>query len=83
MVLNYSIKDLHEGLTKKKFSSVDLVKESFATIEKINPKVNACITTRLKKDAIEEAKKCDKERHDDSPILFGIPFVMKDSYITK
>ena len=83
MILDQSIRELSEGLRRKKFSSVDLVTESFATIEKTNPKVNACITVREKKEALEEAKASDSTRSDNSSPLAGIPFVLKDSYVTK
>jgi aspartyl-tRNA(Asn)/glutamyl-tRNA(Gln) amidotransferase subunit A len=83
MLLDLSIRELASGLRKKKFSSVDLVTESFTTIGKINPAVNACITIREKSDAVAEAKKCDASLANAVSPLFGIPFVLKDSYVTK
>jgi aspartyl-tRNA(Asn)/glutamyl-tRNA(Gln) amidotransferase subunit A len=83
MILDLSIRDLADGLKRKKFSSVDLITESFSTIEKVNPQVNACITIREKKAALSEAKKSDDTRSKNSSLLNGIPFVIKDSYVTK
>lgn len=83
MLLDQSITELSSGLQKKKFTSVDIVTECFANIETFNPTINACITVVDKTEVLKAAKKCDETRTPQSGPLFGIPFVMKDSYVTK
>ena len=83
MVLDKSILELSEGLRRKEFFSADLIKESFATIERVNPKVNACITVREKKEVLAEAEKKDRDRPTNASALYGMPFVLKDSYVTR
>ncbi len=83
MLLSKSIKDLHILLQKKSISSVDLVEESYKNIEKLNPVLNNFITVREKKGVIDEAEKKDSSRQNDDPILSGIPYSLKDAYVTK
>lgn len=83
MLLDRTLKELAEGLKKKEFSSCDLVRESFAAIERVNPKVNAFITIREKETVLAEAQDKDNKRFVDTPQLYGIPFVLKDSYVTR
>jgi len=83
MLLDKSIKELAEGLRKKEFSSEDLVKECFANIEKLDNKINAFITIVDKKKAIKEAQEKNKQRKADVSPLYGIPFVLKDVYVTR
>ena len=47
MLFDLSIKELHQGLKEKKFSSQDLVKECYTNIEHLNPTVNAFIRSWL------------------------------------
>jgi len=49
MLLNKSVKELHELLQKKEISSVDLVNESYKIIEKLNKTLYNFITVREKK----------------------------------
>lgn len=83
MLIDLSIGELAQGLRKKTFTSLDLVEECFSTIEKLNPSVNACITMRDKKQALAEAKEKDSRLSTAASPLHGIPFVLKDSYVTK
>jgi aspartyl-tRNA(Asn)/glutamyl-tRNA(Gln) amidotransferase subunit A len=83
MLLDKSIKELHGLLQKKEISSVDLVKESFEKIEKLNGTLNNFITLREKKNVLSEAEEKDKQRTKDDSILSGIPYSLKDAYITK
>ena len=83
MLLNQSITQLASGLRKKTFSSVDLIHEAFNSIEKINPAVNAFITVEDKIKAIDQAKVKDAALSQAKTLLHGIPFVLKDSYITR
>lgn len=84
MLLDKSIADLAAGLRSKKFSSYDLVSESLKQIEKNDPKINSQITAVKSLEVLSEAKERDniKISNDNSP-LCGLPFVLKDSYITQ
>ena len=65
-------------IKSKELDPVDLIKECYANIDKYQDKLNALITVRDKKDVLADLKKCDPNGG-----LFGIPFVMKDGYVTK
>lgn len=83
MLINKSIKELSSLLRKKEISSVDLVKESYNQIEKLDNKLHSFITIREKKEALMEAKIKDKEREENSSIIYGLPFSIKDAYCTE
>ncbi|MCL4338941.1 aspartyl/glutamyl-tRNA amidotransferase subunit A [Patescibacteria group bacterium] len=82
MLLEKSIKELASGLKEKKFSSEDLVRECYENIEKLNPVLNVFVTLRDKDEVIKEAREKDKKTPVNS-LLYGLPFVIKDSYNTK
>lgn len=82
MLLDLSIKELSEGLKAKKFSSEDIIKECFANIDRLNPTINAFTTLLDKDEVLKQAREKDKNRIPDSSILYGLPYVMKDSYNT-
>lgn len=75
-----SISQAQEGLKKKKFSSVELVNSSLGKIKKNNPKINAFLTV-CEKEALEQARKADTEKH--KGLLSGIPIAVKDIFCTK
>ena len=78
-----TIKEAKEGLTSKKFSSLELVTACLERIKELNPKLNAYLTV-CEDDAIDVAKKADiKIKNGDTSPLLGIPFSMKDIYSTK
>lgn len=83
MLLNKSIKELAKGLQSKEFTSVDLVNEAIAQIEKLDTNLHSFITVREKTDILKEAAEKDKTRTSSSNILHGIPFSLKDAYVTK
>lgn len=83
MLLNSSISTLSRLLKTKEISSVDLAKESLTKIDKYNNSLNYFITVRDQKELLAEAEKLDKQREDNSSLLWGIPFSMKDAYVTK
>lgn len=78
-----TIKQAREGLREKKFSSVELTKACLEQIKKHNKSLNAFITV-TEKEALEQAKAADEliSNGQDLPLL-GIPFSMKDVYLTK
>jgi aspartyl-tRNA(Asn)/glutamyl-tRNA(Gln) amidotransferase subunit A len=78
-----TIKEAHEGLIKKNFSCVELIKSCLGQIKKRDKDINAFITVN-EKDALERAKDCDNNFGNiKDSILFGIPFSAKDAICTK
>jgi aspartyl-tRNA(Asn)/glutamyl-tRNA(Gln) amidotransferase subunit A len=77
MLLDLSIKELSTQLRNNTISPKDLLDECYANIEKNEKHIHAFITLIHKKDALKQIKKQTK-----SP-LYGLPYVMKDAYITK
>ncbi|KKU47098.1 MAG: Glutamyl-tRNA(Gln) amidotransferase subunit A [Parcubacteria group bacterium GW2011_GWF2_46_8] len=82
MLLDLSIRELHEGFVQKKFSIVDVVSECYATVEKFQGKLNAFISIVDRGTALKEARAKDISFSESSPLLYGIPFVLKDSYVS-
>jgi aspartyl-tRNA(Asn)/glutamyl-tRNA(Gln) amidotransferase subunit A len=83
MLLDQSIHDIADGLRKKEFSSVDLVSECYDNIQKYEKSLNSFITLIEKKDVLAQAKKCDETIAKAHSPLYGIPYVMKDAYLTE
>lgn len=83
MLLDKSIKELSVGLRKKEFSSEDIVKECFDNIERHGKDINAFITVVDKDDAIKSAREKDNNNSSAKSLLHGIPYVLKDVYVTK
>lgn len=76
-----TIKQAHEGLQQKKFSSVELTKACFEQIKKTDDKINAFITTS-EEQALKTAEAADKAG-DFTKSLTGIPVAIKDLFCTK
>lgn len=83
MLIDKSIKELSSLLKKKEISSVDLVKESYSKIERLDSKLHSFITIREKNEALKEAEEKDKNRKEDASIIYGLPFSIKDAYCTE
>lgn len=83
MLIDNSIKKLSDLLRKREISSVDLVKESYSQIETLDKKLHSFITIKDKNIALKEAEEKDKNRKDDVSIIYGLPFAVKDAYVTK
>jgi len=82
-----TIKQAQEGLAKKKFSSLELTQSCLNQIKKLDSKIKAFITVCEEK-AIKQAKKADQLLAQEKGILkekplLGIPFSMKDVFLTK
>ncbi|HSV94863.1 MAG TPA: Asp-tRNA(Asn)/Glu-tRNA(Gln) amidotransferase subunit GatA [Spirochaetia bacterium] len=78
-----TIKEVLDGYVNKDFTCVDLVRHFQSRIEKCNPKLN--IYLALNENALEEAKAIDQEIAEKGitrPLL-GIPFAVKDNFLTK
>lgn len=75
-----TIAQAHEGLLKKEFSAVELVKSFLAKIEESDKKISAFLTL-AKETALEQARKADSflRRGKSFPMLGGIPLAVKDN----
>ncbi|KKU95226.1 MAG: Glutamyl-tRNA(Gln) amidotransferase subunit A [Candidatus Gottesmanbacteria bacterium GW2011_GWA1_48_13] len=78
MLVDDTISNLSTRLKKKEISAVDIATECLEQIEKLNPKINAFITQVNPKTVLNHAKKIKL-----TTSLSGIPYVLKDAYITK
>ncbi len=83
-----TIKEALQGLKKGDFTSVELVEDCYASINKVDPEIRAFIT--LTQDfAMEQAKKADARISSDGSSAFekypllGIPYAAKDNFCTK
>jgi aspartyl-tRNA(Asn)/glutamyl-tRNA(Gln) amidotransferase subunit A len=83
MLLDQSIEELSNGIRNKLFSVEDIVLECFENIEKNNSKLNAFITIVDKNEAIKQAREKDRNIKKANSKLYGIPYVLKDAYVTK
>ena len=78
MLLDLSIAQIAAKYRSHEISPVDVVKECLENIEKYNSTLNAFITIRDKQELLKEAQNIKFE----TP-LSGIPYVLKDVYVTK
>ncbi|PJE68472.1 Asp-tRNA(Asn)/Glu-tRNA(Gln) amidotransferase GatCAB subunit A [Candidatus Shapirobacteria bacterium CG10_big_fil_rev_8_21_14_0_10_38_8] len=76
-----TIKEAREGLKKKQFSCLELVKSCLEQINKTNSKLNSFITV-CEEEATEKAVEIDRGFRERKPLL-GIPIALKDLYCTK
>lgn len=84
-ISNLTITDILEGYKAKKFSVCEIVSLYLERIEKLNPEINAFITIDSE-NALRKAKELDNKltRELENPLtLFGIPFGIKDMFLTK
>lgn len=82
-LLDLPIEKLSQLLRQGNVTSADLVKEAFANIEKFNRSVNAAISLVDEEAALASAKEVDTKLKKSTSLLAGIPYVMKDAYVTK
>src|SRR5580704_14689403 len=71
-------------LRARKVSSHELVSESLARIQQLNPTLNAFMTV-TEDAALQAARRCDEELASgrDRGSLHGIPVALKDNFYTK
>lgn len=79
-----TIKSAHNGLSKKKFSCVEITKACLDEIKKVDEKLNAFITV-TEEEAIKEAQKIDEKikNGEKIKILEGVPCSLKDVFCAK
>jgi aspartyl-tRNA(Asn)/glutamyl-tRNA(Gln) amidotransferase subunit A len=84
-ITSLTITDILKGYKTKKFSVVEVVNSYLSRIEKLNPEINAFITVDSE-NALKKAEKLDNSLDNESfnslPLL-GIPFGIKDMFLTK
>lgn len=83
MNLNLTVSELSDLLRKKEISPRDLVTEAYERIERLEPRVHAFITLKDRKTAIKQAENASKTLSDTGSILHGLPYVLKDAYVTE
>ncbi len=81
MLLDHTIAELGTLLSSRKISSRELVEEAYDSIEKHNKTLSAFITVREKEGALRDADASDASTARGP--LSGIPFCLKDAYVTK
>jgi len=81
---NKTCHELHQLLTDKKISSVELTKSVFDRIDKVENKVKAYVTI-TKESALKQAKAADERIKTNRNItpLTGIPIAIKDNMCTR
>src|SRR5258708_5551194 len=78
-----TISQARKKLDTKEISSVALTTASLERLEKLEPQLNAFITV-TKQKAMDDAKKADSRiAGGETTPLLGIPFSLKDMYLTK
>ncbi len=77
---NFTITDIIEGYKSKKFSVGEVVNAYLERIEKLNPQLNAFLTVDSE-NAKRKAKELDGKEATNP--LHGIPFGIKDMFLTK
>lgn len=77
-----TIREVHDGLKKGEFTSLELTQACLARIKEHNKELNAFISV-FEEEALEEAKDADKKiKKGKQEMLTGIPFCVKDAICT-
>lgn len=84
MLSSLTLRQAHEGLIQKKFSSLELIKDVFDRIERLNPLLNAYIAI-CKDFAFSQAGQADMKFQNNEMVnvLCGIPAGLKDIFNTR
>lgn len=79
-----NIAQVHSGLKKKEFSSLELTKAFLDKIKKEDKKISSYITV-TDKLALDQAQEADRviSKKGDFPILTGVPLAVKDIILVK
>lgn len=79
-----SIRELHQQLTQKKRSAVEVTQEALERIQKLEPKLHSFITVTAER-ALEQAKQVDAKiaAGEEIGLLAGIPIGIKDNMCTQ
>ena len=82
IIENKTLVELHEGLRKKEFTSVELTKETFERIHALEPKVEAFVTLN-EEEALKQAAAADEKGFGEEASLQGLPIGIKDNIVTR
>lgn len=82
-LLDKSLKQLAKELRSKKISVADLIEAVYANIDAWNNATKALITVVDKDEALAQAAQAQKQLATSTSPLMGIPYVLKDSYLTR
>jgi aspartyl-tRNA(Asn)/glutamyl-tRNA(Gln) amidotransferase subunit A len=77
-----TVAELAEGLRARRFSSVELVRQFLARIERLNPELNALITVTADQALAAAARADEQLAAGNAGELTGIPIVHKDIFCT-
>lgn len=77
MLLDHTLSELLSGYRDGSIDPVKVIDEAFAQIEKYSSSFNTLITVRDKQDVLNQLKSLDPKLP-----LYGLPYVLKDSYAT-
>ncbi len=77
MLLDKSLSELLSGYRDKSLDPADVIDEAYDQIDKHSTKLNTLITVRDKQEVLKQLKSLDP-----SLPLYGLPYVLKDSYAT-
>ena len=83
MFVDLPIKELAAKLRSKEISATGLIRECYRNIQQSDAKMHTVITLVDESDALDRAKKIESNIRSFSSLLAGIPFVMKDAYLTR
>lgn len=81
-MLHRTLKDMHDGLVNKEFSSVELTQEIFKNIANIDDKVGSFLALNEEK-ALQQAKNSDEKGYDATFSMQGLPIGIKDNIVTQ
>jgi amidase len=78
-------RDLARWIRAGELSAEELMRETLARIDRVNPSVNAIVTLRSESELMEEARLRDRTMSAGEPVgaLHGIPIAVKDLASTK
>jgi len=81
---NLTIKDISEGIRKKKASAKEITKDYLDRINRLDGQLDSFLTI-LNKEPLEQAEKVDKLISEDQEVglLAGVPYALKDVVVTK
>lgn len=77
-----TISQVRKALKEKKFSVTELVSSCFERIKRADLKIKAFVTV-TEEESLKEAKEKDNQGYQKDQPLWGIPFAVKDNFLTK
>lgn len=83
MRIDMPIAELADNIRTKRLTSVEVMSEVYDRIEQTEPLTNAFITLVDRAVALQKAKEIDARSDLDRLMLPGIPYVMKDAFLTR